>query len=101
MPEPLTRTEPAASPIRPFPWSCPKCRQKEVRRETIPYQCPRLFQGQPVTVVLASLAVPKCGNCGELVFDYEAEEQIDRAYQEQTKGLTNGDGSNGATRGPE
>jgi hypothetical protein len=30
----------------------------------------------------ADLAVPKCGNCGELVFDYVAEEQIDQVVAE-------------------
>lgn len=32
-------------PARPFPWHCPKCRRKEVRRVTIPYQCERLHEG--------------------------------------------------------
>jgi hypothetical protein len=64
---------------RPFPWFCPRCRRQEVRRATVPYQCQRLDHGQPVTVTLPELAVPRCEYCGELVFDYEAEEQINRA----------------------
>jgi hypothetical protein len=85
MSEPLNSAGPAQTPARPFPWHCPRCRQKEVRRTTIPYQCQRLYKGQAITLVLPDLAVPKCGNCGELVFDYEAEEQINRAYQMQTR----------------
>lgn len=66
---------------RPFPWYCPKCRRKEVRRATIPYTCQRLLDGKQVTIALENLAVPRCDNCGELVFDYEAEEQINRAVK--------------------
>jgi len=49
-----------------------------------------LTKAQPITVVVSDLAVPKCGNCGELVFDYVAEEQINRAYQIQVSALGNG-----------
>lgn len=74
---------------RPFPWSCPKCRAKEVRRATIPnYQCERTHNGQPISVVVRALQVPQCGHCGELVFNYAAEEQINQAYQ----ALVNGTG---------
>ena len=76
----------APGPSRPFPWFCPKCRQKEVRRVTMPYQCQLLYEGQPVTVIVPDLAVPKCRNCGELVFDYEADDQINRAFEAQTRG---------------
>jgi hypothetical protein len=38
-----------------------------------------------MTVTVPELAVPRCGNCGELVFDSCAEEQINRAVQEQTQ----------------
>jgi len=51
----------------------------------IPYQCQLLHKSQPVTVVLPNLAVPRCNNCGELVFDYEADDQIHRAFEEQTR----------------
>jgi hypothetical protein len=54
----------------------------------VPYQCQRFYQGQPITVVVAELAVPRCAHCGELDFDYEAEEQINRAYQEQINRAT-------------
>jgi hypothetical protein len=76
----------APTPARPFPWYCPRCREKEVRRETIPYQCERVVNGQPITVKVAQLAVPRCGNCGELVFDYAAEGQINQACLAATGG---------------
>ena len=68
---------------RPFPWFCPNCRRQEVRRAIIPYQCQRFDNGQPLTVVLSALEVPQCGHCGELVFTYDTEEQINRAYRAQ------------------
>ena len=78
---------------RPFPWFCPNCRRQEVRRVQIPYQCQRFDNGQPVTVAVSALEVPQCGNCGELVFTYDTEEQINRAFRAQTDALRNGAGS--------
>src|SRR5439155_11202049 len=97
MSEPLTRSDSAERPTRPFPWFCPRCRRKEVRRTTIPYECQRLYDGQPITVVVPELAVPKCGNCGELDFVYVAEEQINRAYQAQIEALARGNEVNGTS----
>ena len=57
---------------------------------TIPYQCERIYNGQSITVVLSALNVPKCANCGELVFTYDTEEQINLAYRAQTDALRNG-----------
>jgi phage FluMu protein Com len=89
MAEPLTSAGSAPAPARPLPWVCPKCRRKEVRRTVIPYECQRLHHGQPITVSLANLSVPRCGHCDELVFDYDAEEQIHRACQARTAALGN------------
>ena len=83
MSEPMSSEGPAQTPARPFPWFCPKCRRKEVRRVKIPYQCERRHEGQLITVVVPNLSVPRCGHCGELIFDYEAEEQIKQAYETQ------------------
>src|SRR6202048_2472406 len=90
MPEPIIQTVPVHTQGRPFPWFCPNCRCKEVCPVTIPYECQRFHNGQPITVVLSALVVPKCGHCGELVFTYDTEEQINLAYQAQTDALGNG-----------
>ncbi len=90
MSEPTTQSVPVHTQGRPFPWFCPNCRKKEVRRVTIPYQCQRLHNGQPITVMVPALDVPQCANCGELVFTYDTEEQINRAYRAQTDALRNG-----------
>jgi hypothetical protein len=67
---------------RPFPWRCPRCRKKAVRRAAIAYQCQRKHQGTTVTVSVPALAVPQCAECGELVFDYVAEAQINDAFRQ-------------------
>jgi hypothetical protein len=54
---------------------------------TIPYQCQRTVNGQEITIALPALTVPRCNHCGELVFDYDAEQQINRACQLQTQQL--------------
>lgn len=65
---------------RPFPWFCPRCRRKEVWRSFAPYECERTYRGQVVTIQIPDLIVSKCANCGELVFDYFSEEQINKAF---------------------
>jgi hypothetical protein len=50
-----------------------------VRPATIPYHGVRTFEGRDYTVDIPELAVPQCGNCGEVVFNYAAEEQIIQA----------------------
>ena len=68
---------------KPFPWRCPKCRQLTVNRVTIPYRCQRTHNGCVVTVGVPDLAVPRCSNCDEVVFDYAADEQIRAAFRAQ------------------
>ena len=91
MPEQPTNSVPVHTKGRPFPWFCPNCRCKEVRRVTIPYQCQRFHNGRPITVALSALDVHQCGKCGELVFTYDTEEQINLAYRAQTD--ASGDGA--------
>jgi hypothetical protein len=68
---------------KPFPWRCPKCRQLTVNRVTMPYRCQRTHDGHVVTVEVPNLVVPRCSNCGEIVFDYAADEQIRAALRTQ------------------
>jgi superfamily II DNA or RNA helicase len=83
---------------RPFPWVCPKCRHKEVRPARVAYRAERLCGDRLVEVKIPDLLVPKCENCGELVFDYNAEEQIRRAAQSQCPPAS-GNGSAGGSNG--
>ncbi len=87
IPEPISKTAPVHTEGRPYPWFCPNCRRKEVRPATVAYECQRFHNGQPVNIVVRSLLVPKCDQCGELVFTYDTEDQINRAFRAQTEGL--------------
>jgi len=83
MPEPKSLNGPPQPAGRPFPWVCPKCRQRKVAPATIPYHAERLHEGRLVAVDIPQLVVPRCENCGELVFNYAAEEQILKAVRAQ------------------
>jgi hypothetical protein len=86
----MVETETIGTPSaagRPFPWVCPKCRKKEVRLATICYRMERLHEGRLVAVEIPDLRVPKCANCGELVFNYTADEQILAAVKAQAAAL--------------
>ena len=83
MPESKDNGTPRAAG-RPFPWICPKCRKKEVRLATIAYQTERLHEGRFIAVDIPDLQVPKCASCGELVFNYAADEQILVAVKAQS-----------------
>jgi len=82
MPEPQTNGA-SQTNGRPFPWICPRCRKKEVGLATIAYQTERLHEGRLVAVEIPDLEVPKCASCGELVFNYTADEQILTAVKAQ------------------
>lgn len=70
---------------RPFPWHCPKCRRKEVRPTILTYRCDMMHDGQLHSVTVPELTVPRCGHCGELVFNYLADEQICHALRSQLR----------------
>jgi putative zinc finger/helix-turn-helix YgiT family protein len=67
---------------RPFPWRCAECGKKEVRPATVPYTAQIKHDGRLYSVEVSKLRVPRCGACGELVFDNDADEQIARALRD-------------------
>jgi hypothetical protein len=84
----MTSNEPRTTELdqqgeRPFPWHCPRCCRKEIRRTVLDYQCQRPHDGGFITVSVSALEVPCCEACGELVFDYRAEAQINAAARKQ------------------
>lgn len=85
MPEQQSRTATDSTCQRPFPWHCPKCRKKEVRPAIVSYRCDMAHAGQLYSVTVPELTVPRCGNCGELIFIYHAEEQIRHAFRSQLR----------------
>lgn len=85
MPEEQLQTASDSTRLRPFPWHCPKCRQKEVRPAIVSYRCDMAHDGQLYSVAVPELTVPRWGHCGELVFNYLADEQIRRAIRERLR----------------
>lgn len=61
----------------------------------MPYRCQRTFGGRVVTVEVPNLAVPRCSNCGEVVFDYAADEQVRVAFLTQFGATDSGTEENG------
>jgi hypothetical protein len=72
----VTSCGPNSSPTALFPQSSDKCQ--------------RFYNGQPITLIVPARSVPQCANCGELVFTYNTEEQINLAYRTQTDAQRNG-----------
>ncbi|HMC65351.1 MAG TPA: hypothetical protein VKI65_10475 [Gemmataceae bacterium] len=70
---------------RPFPWWCPNCRKKAVYRATMPYRLSILHDGQHHEVEVPELGVPRCAECGELVFDNQADDDINRVFRSQIR----------------
>jgi putative zinc finger/helix-turn-helix YgiT family protein len=90
MSERIKTTEIPPTEGKPFPWRCPECGKKEVRPATVQHTSQVKHDGRLYTVEVRRLRVPKCGACGELVFDNEADEQIAQALRDQL-GLLSGD----------
>lgn len=75
---------------KPFPWRCPECGKKSVQPATLHHTSEIKHDGRLYVVDLPRLRVPKCGECGTLVFDNDADEQIAKALREQL-GLLSGE----------
>lgn len=70
---------------RPFPWHCPQCWRPEVRLARVPYRCERTYEDEIHAVDLPDLEVPRCGNCGRLVFTYAQDDAINHALRQQLR----------------
>jgi hypothetical protein len=84
-----------------FPGDVRAVAKKSVWREKIHYKCRRAHGGTSIGIEIHDLSVPRCRECGELVFDYVAEAQINNAIKAATEtGIERGQRSlNG--RGPD
>lgn len=74
--------------IRPFPWKCGRCRQREIYPSEGEYTTEIVHDGRSYTVTVPSLRTYRCRNCGEVVLDTEADEQITQAFRRQVGLLT-------------
>ncbi len=75
-------TETPPSSGKPFPWRCPECGKKAVRPIVTNHRTEVRHDGRIHAIELPKLRVPRCTQCGELVFDNEADAQIARALRE-------------------
>lgn len=74
--------------IRPFPWKCGRCRQREIYPIEEEYTIEIVHDGRSYTVTLPSLRRFRCRNCDEVVLDTEASRQITQAFRRQVGLLT-------------
>jgi|SRR5579864_1926088 len=74
--------------IRPFPWKCARCRQREVYPTEGEYSTEIVHDGRSYIVTLPTLRTFRCRNCGEVVLDAEANKQISEAFRRQAGLLT-------------
>ena len=68
---------------RSFSKKCSKCGQRTVAVAIIPYEIQIDHDGRKHLVKIPDLRVPQCGQCGNIVFDDEASEQVSRAFRKQ------------------
>jgi putative zinc finger/helix-turn-helix YgiT family protein len=73
---------------RPFPWRCFNCLKDEVYPATIPYAADMKYEGHLHHIAVPSLTIPKCRACGEVVFNYEADDQMFEALRSHVRILT-------------
>ena len=67
----------------PFPWTCGRCRQQAVERATLPYSTEVQYDGRIYTVDVPEFRVPRCQNCGAMILDDDATDQITEALRRQ------------------
>ena len=75
-------------PEREFSKKCSTCRQRAVVLSAVDYSTPVEHDGRLYTVALPNLLVPRCGNCGTMVLDEEANRQISAAFRKAAGLLT-------------
>ncbi len=69
---------------RPFPWRCPKCLKREVQPTIIAdYQARVKHDGRVHEVVVRDLKIAQCQACGETIFTFETDEQINAALRDK------------------
>src|SRR4029078_1798814 len=74
---------------RSFSPKCGQCGERAVALTRLDsHATPVEPDGRPYAVRVADLAVPRCGNCGTVVLDHEANERIDAALRRAARLLT-------------
>jgi putative zinc finger/helix-turn-helix YgiT family protein len=65
---------------RAFSQKCGKCRERAVVLATLPYTTQIDHDGRKYTITIPRLVVPRCGKCGTIVLDEEANRLISAAF---------------------
>jgi putative zinc finger/helix-turn-helix YgiT family protein len=73
---------------RPYPWTCARCRQREVYSDAVDYATTIEHDGRSYTVMIPALELPKCRNCGKLVLVDSANRRISEAFRREAGLLT-------------
>jgi putative zinc finger/helix-turn-helix YgiT family protein len=73
---------------RLFSPKCGKCRQRAMALAKVPYSTTIDHDGRTYTISIPDLTVPRCGNCGTVALDEEANRQISEAFRKQAGLLT-------------
>src|SRR6187401_3532944 len=77
-----SRSEKAA---KPYPWRCPRCLEKAVSLVAMPYRAKGSHDGRAFEIEIPEVRIPKCSQCGELVFSNSVDEQITHALRSHLK----------------
>lgn len=64
-----------------YPLPCGACHQPALAPVAVPHLARMRYEDRDYFVYLPALRVLKCRHCGELVFDYDADEQLERALR--------------------
>jgi putative zinc finger/helix-turn-helix YgiT family protein len=73
---------------RLFSPKCGKCRQRSMALAKVPYSTSIDHDGRTYTITIPDLIVPRCGNCGTIALDEEANRLISEAFRKQAGLLT-------------
>ncbi len=68
---------------REFSKKCGKCRERAVALAAVPYTVQIDHDGRKYTITIPDFLVPRCGKCGTIVLDEEANRQISAALREE------------------
>jgi putative zinc finger/helix-turn-helix YgiT family protein len=80
-PEIESSYKPSVSPGKPFPWLSPECGRREVHAVSISYATEIKHDGRLHRLEIPDLVVPRCGACGELVFDNRADQRVAQEFR--------------------
>lgn len=74
--------------VRPFPWKCASCGEREVQLATVQYAAEVRHDGRLYAFTVPALQIPTCRACGEKVFTEDVDRQIDDALRLHIKVFT-------------